>query len=266
MHGDCNVPKRWAEDLTLGEWVNRQRQYKKKLGRGEPSNGMTAARVAKLDTLGFAWELSAANDAGWDAQLAKLRAYKAMHGDCNVPRSWAEDLTLGEWVKGQRYRKKKLDRGEPGKGMTAARAAKLEALGFVWELSTAAPNNPHRTQADAQEAEEEEDEEEDEDEDEEEDEEEDEGEGEGEDEEEEEDDEKLQEGGPAEPDSPVHPRKKAKTAEDSPHTAAPDSPARRLSGATRCDRPETLRIGLLRRGPRCHSALSFPVPTATVRV
>jgi hypothetical protein len=57
---------------------------------------MTVARVAKLDKLGFAWELSAAaiskqrskgcrDDAGWDAQLAKLRKYKRKHGGCNVP-------------------------------------------------------------------------------------------------------------------------------------------------------------------------------------
>jgi hypothetical protein len=28
-----------------------------------------------------------------------------------------------------------MDRGEPSQGMTVARAAKLEALDFVWELS-----------------------------------------------------------------------------------------------------------------------------------
>ena len=35
-------------------------------------------------------------------------------------------------------RKKKLDRGEPSKGMTAARAARLTALGFVWGVNDAA--------------------------------------------------------------------------------------------------------------------------------
>jgi hypothetical protein len=101
--------------------------------------------VAKLDALGFAWELSAAavsnqrrepnrDDVGWEAQLAKLKVYKRKHGDCNVPRKWAEDTPLGGWVGTQRTLKKALDRGEPSKGMTAARAAKLDALGFAWEL------------------------------------------------------------------------------------------------------------------------------------
>jgi hypothetical protein len=80
----------------------------------------------------------AANDAGWERWLAQLKAYAHRHGDCNVPRRWADDPQLGRWVDSQRYCKKKLDRGEPSLGMTAARVAKLDALGFAWELSAAA--------------------------------------------------------------------------------------------------------------------------------
>jgi hypothetical protein len=151
LHGDCNVSQGWAEDLKLGRWVNSQRQSKKKLDGGEPSKGMTVARAAKLDKLGFAWELSAAvistqvsqaggkrDDAGWKAQLAKLKAYRQRHGDCNVPIRWAEDPQLGRWVGNQRTRKKALERGDPSKGMTAARAVKLDALGFAWKVSAAA--------------------------------------------------------------------------------------------------------------------------------
>ena len=49
-----------------------------------------------------------------------------------MPRSWAEDPPLGSWVSHQRERKKALDRGDPSPRMTAARAAKLDALGFAW--------------------------------------------------------------------------------------------------------------------------------------
>ena len=100
------MSKRWAEDPQLGSWVAKQREYKKALDRGEPGEGMTVARAAKLDTLGFVWELSAAaitkqrseghrDDVGWEALVAKLKAYKRRHGDCNVPRSWAADPQLG---------------------------------------------------------------------------------------------------------------------------------------------------------------------------
>jgi hypothetical protein len=157
-HGDCIVPQRWAEDPSLGTWVKDQRAGKKKLDRGEPSEGMTAARVAKLEALGFAWEMSVVavskqrsegsrDDAGWEAQLAKLKAYKRKHGDCCVPQRWAEDLSLGRWASNQRHYKKKLDRGEPSEGMTAARAAKLEALGFAWEAPAAAIGKGSRDEA-----------------------------------------------------------------------------------------------------------------------
>ena len=67
----------------------------------------------------------------WEAQLAKLAAYTREHGDSNVPRGWAEDPGLARWVTTQRAYKKALDRGEPSSGMTAARAAQLDALSFA---------------------------------------------------------------------------------------------------------------------------------------
>jgi hypothetical protein len=135
-HGDCNVPKGWAEDPRLANWVKTQRVHKKALGRGEPSRGMTAARAARLEALGLAWEdaRGTANEAAWEAQLVRLAAYKATHGDCNVLQAWAEDPRLGKWVHKQRGLKRRLDRGDPSEGMTVERAARLEALGFVCNL------------------------------------------------------------------------------------------------------------------------------------
>jgi hypothetical protein len=93
-HGDCNVPYGWAEDPPLGSWVNRQRSSKRKLDRGDPCDGMTVDRAARLTALGVAWDpvkggdlkskaanaiavLRRASDEEWEAQLAKLAAYKA---------------------------------------------------------------------------------------------------------------------------------------------------------------------------------------------
>jgi hypothetical protein len=81
--------------------------------------------------------------AAWEAQLVRLAAYKEAHGECNVPKRWAEDPRLGTWVNNQRQLKRKLDRGEPSEGMTAERAARLEALGFAWATQLrAAPLEP----------------------------------------------------------------------------------------------------------------------------
>ena len=50
--------------LALGTWVSNQREYKRKVDRGEAREGMAAARVAKLEELGFAW---CALDIAYDA-------------------------------------------------------------------------------------------------------------------------------------------------------------------------------------------------------
>jgi hypothetical protein len=81
---------------------------------------------------------STGKEARWEAQLAKLAAYKAVHDDCRVLTNWKEDPSLGAWVAKQRGYKRLLDRGEACREMSAERAAKLEAIGceftkgFVW--------------------------------------------------------------------------------------------------------------------------------------
>jgi hypothetical protein len=134
-HGDCSVPRGWAEDPRLASWVTRQRTHKWKFDRGESSDGMTVERAARLTALGFVWDQL---EVRWEAQLARLTAYKAEHGDCNVSWDWAEDPWLGGWVHQQRHCKQKLDRGElsvSSRGvMTAERAARLTALGFACDI------------------------------------------------------------------------------------------------------------------------------------
>jgi hypothetical protein len=142
QHGDCNVPQGWAEDPRLGRWVRTQRSFKKQLDRGVTGLGMTVAWAARLEALGFAWApvpkaggAAVPNEGAWEAQLVRLVAYKQAHGDCNVPKYWAEDPPLGNWVSKQRGLKRVLDRGGPSEGMTVAWAAQLEALGFAWGLA-----------------------------------------------------------------------------------------------------------------------------------
>jgi hypothetical protein len=53
-HGDCNVPKGWVKGPALSRWVSNQRQRKRKLEHhGEPSEGVTVVRAARLTALGF---------------------------------------------------------------------------------------------------------------------------------------------------------------------------------------------------------------------
>ena len=47
-HGDCNVPQKGKQNLKLGTWVNFQRAQAR-------AGKLSAARKARLDTLGFDW-------------------------------------------------------------------------------------------------------------------------------------------------------------------------------------------------------------------
>ena len=101
----------------------------------KPAKADDAAMTAKAD------KKHSSNEAKWEAQLARLVAYEAAHGDCSVPQRWVEDPKLAMWVLHQRQGKRKLDRSEPS-GMTAERAARLTSLGFVWKPRTKAAKTP----------------------------------------------------------------------------------------------------------------------------
>jgi len=75
----------------------------------------------------------------WLQSLAKVVAYKEEMGNCNVPRKWKRDPTLGEWVHFQRrqYRLKSLDRRNH---MTEERIRKLEGIGFEWSRGSPNPS------------------------------------------------------------------------------------------------------------------------------
>jgi hypothetical protein len=46
----------WLEDRRLDRWVAKHRHLKRKLDRGEPSEGTTAVRAAQLTALGLVWD------------------------------------------------------------------------------------------------------------------------------------------------------------------------------------------------------------------
>jgi hypothetical protein len=116
-HGDCLVPHQYKKDKFLGLWVSRQR-------RGRKANRLVAERKAKLDSIGFVWEVNPQ----WNKMFDKLKAYKRNYGDCLVPRPYDKDRSLGQWVASQRNQKK-------ANKLAAEREEKLDSIGFVWEVN-----------------------------------------------------------------------------------------------------------------------------------
>ena len=120
-HGHCNVPSGYEEDPSLAVWVFNCRRQRKQ-------GKLDAARVERLDAIGFAWAVRTrrfvARD--WDAMVAQLEAFRSEHGHSNVPNAWPRNPELAAWLHGVRCNRRsgRLD---------ALRMRQLDVLGVVWE-------------------------------------------------------------------------------------------------------------------------------------
>jgi hypothetical protein len=115
-HGDADVPSGWKADRQLAAWVSSQRERRKK-------GAMTDEEFAMLDTLGLTWQ---SRDVGtWEDRFAEVAAFKAIHGHCDIPTIYRENLKLGRFVNAMRTQR---NHGT----LRSERLAKLDAIGFVW--------------------------------------------------------------------------------------------------------------------------------------
>ena len=73
----------------------------------------------------------------WLAMYAKLQKFREEHGDCNVPRRYKDDPSLGNWVVQQRKKYHYVAVGCPA--LTNDRIELFESIGFVWEIRKRAP-------------------------------------------------------------------------------------------------------------------------------
>ncbi|KAL3936285.1 MAG: hypothetical protein SGBAC_008367 [Bacillariaceae sp.] len=182
-YGNCLVPKRFADDPKLGTWVETQRVQYKRLIRTQDQSGheivhpnkrLTAERLRKLESVGFAWvakfiKKSASkkeedtslyahnaqqqrkqrlNEAQWEEMYQRLVQYKQQFGDCLVPRKFEGDPKLATWVETQRVVWNKEAKSAASgttaaeaitedaklKRLTPLRKQRLQDLGFVWSL------------------------------------------------------------------------------------------------------------------------------------
>ena len=69
------------------------------------------------------------NNDPWMANFKELRAYRMLHGDCNVGRK-GPNPSLGRWVKNQRFLYGNTKLGRNGAKLSQDRIDKLESIGF----------------------------------------------------------------------------------------------------------------------------------------
>lgn len=136
--GDCNVPIRYKENPSLGQWVSTQRQEYGARKKGKKSN-ITDERIAALEEIGFVWSLRDTSKMAprktWDAHFETLKEFKQRNGHCDVRVRSKQHPTgsLGRWVEKQRHHYNNRLDGRENK-ITDEQIAKLEDLGFKWRV------------------------------------------------------------------------------------------------------------------------------------
>ena len=115
----CDVPFKHEEaGVRLGAWLGGQR-----IAHGKGT--LNAARLVRLETLGV---VSDVLEKQWDGAFELLVAFRERELHCDVPSRHEEaGVRLEAWLGGQRI--------AHGKGtLDAARRARLETLGVVWDV------------------------------------------------------------------------------------------------------------------------------------
>ena len=122
QNGHCMVPVDYPDNPSLSIWCQKQRlNYKSGL--------LSEEYTEKLRSIGFVFSVY---DAAFERGLDRLRAYKEIHGDCRVPRSYS-DKELVSFVHRQRNQYKRRMNGYSS-SLTEERIEKLEDLGFEWRV------------------------------------------------------------------------------------------------------------------------------------
>jgi hypothetical protein len=108
-YGDCDIP---YNDPNMGEWMALHRKMKAD-GVSDP---LAISRLAKLDQIGFEWDLTV-----WDKRLIELTEFTKEHKHTDVPINHSSGL--GIWVINQKFNLHE---------MSKERVAALDALDFIW--------------------------------------------------------------------------------------------------------------------------------------
>ena len=107
--GHCNVPHRFSDNPSLGNWVMHQRTQYRYTKEGKKTI-ITEERIQLLDDLGFM--VSKVNDIAWFKKYEELKQFKCDEGHCNVPFGFSKNPGLGIWVNRQRTQYKSMKEGK----------------------------------------------------------------------------------------------------------------------------------------------------------
>jgi len=125
LHGHSFVPVNYKENRSLGIWVALQR-------KSEACGTISKDKLKQLNKLNFVWcrdtrkRLKSDYDSQWEISFEKLKAYKQLHGTCQV--SLKIDPKLQGWTVWQR---KMFLKGK----ISDERIASLNEISFHWSVN-----------------------------------------------------------------------------------------------------------------------------------
>ncbi|KAL7578734.1 hypothetical protein ACA910_015967 [Epithemia clementina (nom. ined.)] len=90
---------------------------------------MNKERRQLLETIGFDCDPL---QTLWTKRYKELVEYAKRHGDCLVPKRYADNPELGNWVATQRQEYRKMENNKPS-FMNKERQQLLEKIGFDWD-------------------------------------------------------------------------------------------------------------------------------------
>ena len=114
-------------EVQLAKWIERMNSAHWRLSSGQ-SSVLNEQRVGILSEIGFPWV--ECHDLGWEKTFNELEAFHEQEGHSDVP---FRNGSLGRWVGHQRASHKAYESGEPST-LTFGKIAKLESIGFKWEI------------------------------------------------------------------------------------------------------------------------------------
>jgi len=126
------VPQCYHDDPRLGRWVHYQRvEYW--IYQQQGTGKITPERIGRLESIGFEWDPQKAQ---WNIMFDRLVKFKEEVGHCKVPKGYAKDTELANWVRNQRLEQANFKKNKKSR-MTQGRYEKLTTLGFRWSTSIA---------------------------------------------------------------------------------------------------------------------------------
>ena len=141
VYDETDGDKVKIKDSALALWLWKQKNMLRR-GKLEPS------REERLKKLGIDLSYNCKRKCNskmyeekWQSQFEKLKEYRRIKGDCNVPERWKED-SLGIWVFNQRMQYAQTKTGVAD--MNPDRIQKLEQIGFGWSVNDVSKKKERR--------------------------------------------------------------------------------------------------------------------------